>query len=87
MSTLVVEMAWAAAGEPAGCARLGDAIRARRESIGLSQERLAEQAGVHRTYVSMLERGVANPTIGVMLSVSRVLGVRLSALIAKVEDN
>lgn len=31
--------------------------------MGLSQEKLAEQAGFHRTYVSQVERGVANITL------------------------
>lgn len=38
-------------------------VRRRRLALGLSQESLAELAGVHRTYVGMLERGEKNVTI------------------------
>ncbi len=38
-------------------------VRRRRLELGFSQEDLAERAGVHRTYVGMLERGEKNVTI------------------------
>lgn len=38
-------------------------VRRRRLELGLSQEELAERAGVHRTYVGMLERSEKNVTI------------------------
>ncbi|EMJ8372361.1 helix-turn-helix domain-containing protein [Pseudomonas aeruginosa] len=38
-------------------------VRRRRLELGFSQEELAERAGVHRTYVGMLERGEKNVTI------------------------
>lgn len=42
---------------------LGDAIRKRRNALGLSQERLAEFADCHRNYVGKIERGEQNITI------------------------
>lgn len=42
------------------CARFGDAIRARRAELGLTQEALADKAGIHRTYIGDVERGARN---------------------------
>jgi transcriptional regulator with XRE-family HTH domain len=51
----------------------------------LSQEELAEAAGVHHTYVSLVERGARNPTLAVADSLASALGVKLSALVAEAE--
>jgi transcriptional regulator with XRE-family HTH domain len=40
--------------------RFGDAVRVRREALGLTQEDLADKAGIHRTYLSDVERGTRN---------------------------
>ena len=42
-------------------ARFGDAVRACRERLGVSQEELAHRAGIHRTYLGDIERGGRNP--------------------------
>ncbi|TXG97153.1 MAG: XRE family transcriptional regulator [Zoogloea sp.] len=49
-----------------------------RRRLGLSQEALALQAEVDRTYVSQLERGIANPSILILHRISTVLGMELS---------
>ena len=41
----------------------GIAVRRRRETLGLSQEELAYQAGLHITYISLIERGLRNVSI------------------------
>ncbi|MCY4157416.1 MAG: helix-turn-helix transcriptional regulator [Gammaproteobacteria bacterium] len=41
-------------------------IRAIRTQLGWSQEKLAEASGLHRSYISQLERGRRNPTLGVL---------------------
>ena len=64
---------------------LGDKLRAAREAVGLTQERLAFKAGVHRTYVSLLERGIKSPTIDVFFRICKSLGVSPSKIIARVE--
>lgn len=43
--------------------RFGDALRARREALGLTQEALAEAAAIHRTYLSDVERGTRNVSL------------------------
>jgi len=53
--------------------RLAKQIKELRQSAGLSQEALAFAAGVDRTYVSQLERGVANPSIKILYRLSVIL--------------
>lgn len=43
--------------------RFGQRVRAEREGLGLSQEALAAKAGMHRTYVGMIERAEKNITL------------------------
>ena len=50
-------------------------VRRRRLELDLSQEELAELAGVHRTYVGMLERGEKNVTIYNIERIALALGV------------
>ena len=61
---------------------IGQNVRARREQRGWSQEQLAFEAGLHRTYVSGIERGVRNPTATVIEQLAITLGVKPSALFA-----
>ena len=65
---------------------LGDALRQRRLAAGLSQERLAEKAGIDRTYVSILERDLQSPTVDTLIRVCRAMGARASEVLAQVED-
>jgi transcriptional regulator with XRE-family HTH domain len=53
----------------------GERIRALRQDRGLSQERLAELAGVHRTYLSSLERGERNVSLDNIYAIAKALGV------------
>lgn len=46
--------------------RVGQNVKRLREAKGLSQEAFADVAGIHRTYVSGVERGVRNPTVTVL---------------------
>lgn len=65
---------------------LGKAIRQIREDRALSQERLAELAGLHRTYISSVEAGRRNLSIENIDSIANALGVSLTELIQLCED-
>lgn len=56
-------------------------VRRLRKEQGLSQEELAEAAGVHRTYVGMIERGEKNVTIYNIERIAIALGVRPGSLL------
>lgn len=62
------------------------AIRASRLAVGLSQERLAAAAGIHRTYASAIERGKVNISVEVAERLAQALRMRLSELIQVAED-
>ena len=54
---------------------LGRELKNIREAAGMSQERLAFEAGVHRTYISLLERDKKSPTFNVLLRICKALNV------------
>lgn len=64
---------------------LGEMLRQARQSAGITQEQLAFDAKVDRTYVSQLENGHKSPTVDVLFSICPVLGVAVSDLIRQVE--
>jgi transcriptional regulator with XRE-family HTH domain len=59
------------------------AVRARRLALGLSQEDLAHKAGLDRTYISGIERGVRNPTLKTADRIAHALGSSLRELLAE----
>jgi transcriptional regulator with XRE-family HTH domain len=61
--------------------RLGRNVRQLREAKGWSQEDYADRAGIHRTYVSDIERGRRNPTITVVEKLARPLEVATGSLL------
>ena len=65
---------------------LANEIKQSRRLLGLTQEALALQAEVDRTYVSQLERGVANPSILILHRISTVLGMDLSISLQRTSD-
>jgi len=64
----------------------GVVVRRRREASGVSQEALAATAGLHRTYISMLERGVRMPSILVAKQVAEALGTSMGTLLTEVDE-
>ena len=61
--------------------RLGRRVQQLRSGKGWTQQQLAEGAGLDRTYISGLERGKQNPTLGALLRLTRALGVSLDRLV------
>ncbi len=60
--------------------RFGQRLRAVREKAGVSQEKLAEMAGLHRTYVSSVERGKRNISIQNIERLAVALGTTMAQL-------
>lgn len=58
----------------------GTAVRTRRLELGLSQETLGYRAGLHRTYVSDIERAARNPTVRVIWKLAHALATEPSTL-------
>jgi transcriptional regulator with XRE-family HTH domain len=65
--------------------RFGFAVKARREVLDLTQEDLAEKAGIHRTYLSDIERGSRNVSLINIERLALALSVPLSELFRLVE--
>ena len=59
---------------------LGKRIREIRKTRGLSQEKLAERAGISAQYVRNIERGVENPTLDLLLRLAEALKVSLGEM-------
>ena len=66
-------------------AALGKVVKERRKALGISQEELAAKSGLHRTYVSDVERGIRNLTVGAMCFLANGLGLSLTELVGFVE--
>ncbi|MEJ7790640.1 MAG: helix-turn-helix transcriptional regulator [Gaiellaceae bacterium] len=63
----------------------GAVLREKRQAAGISQEQLADRAGLHRTYVSLIERGKRTASIEVVRRVASALGVTMADLISATE--
>ena len=61
-------------------AALGQNVRQRREARALTQEKLAERAGLDATYISGIERGLRNPGIKNVAKLAKALGLTTSEL-------
>ena len=58
--------------------QVGLNLRKYRDELGLSQEGLAFECGLHRTYVSGVERGVRNPTVVVLEKIATAVIIILN---------
>ena len=62
---------------------IGQMIKARRKSVGITQPHLAELAGISINTLYKMERGEANPTLETIIKIAEVLGMELVLLIKK----
>jgi CheY-like chemotaxis protein len=68
-------------------ALLGATIRSNRLALGISQEELAYRAGLHRTYISDVERGARNPSVASVQKLARALDISVSMLFEQADDS
>ena len=66
-------------GDPA--TKFGAAVRTARKDLGISQEALADACGLHRTYVSSVERGERNVSLVNIVIIANALGLTGSELL------
>lgn len=64
----------------------GKVLQDCRRAKGLSQERLAAESRLDRTFISLLERGQRQPSLSTLLRLAAALGVSASELVRKVEN-
>jgi transcriptional regulator with XRE-family HTH domain len=60
-------------------------IKARRKELGITQEILALDAGIDRTYISQIERGISNPSLLVLVKVAEILDVEVVELLVEAD--
>lgn len=64
--------------------KFGQKVREERLKQNLSQEELAAKAGVHRTYIGMIERAEKNITLLNIEKISKALGINISKLLEEI---
>ncbi len=63
----------------------GKALRFFRKKINLSQEKLSQESGLDRSYISLLERGLRQPSLTTILLLSKALNISSIDIISQVE--
>jgi len=61
--------------------KFGSKVRELRNSLGISQEELADKAGLHRTYIGMIERAEKNITLINIEKIAKALGFPINELL------
>jgi transcriptional regulator with XRE-family HTH domain len=64
----------------------GQVLRELRKEKNFSQEKLALEASLDRTFISLLERGLRQPSLSTILNLSTILGISASRIVEKVEE-
>lgn len=67
--------------------QFGEAVRASREALGISQEELAARCKLHRTYVAGVERGIRNPSLKSIVKIAEGLDLAVSDLFRRMESS
>lgn len=65
--------------------KIGARIKVIRNSIGLTQEKLAEKCELNSKYLSRIERGLENPTLKTLINISEKLDVNLDDIFSQLE--
>ena len=65
---------------------LGEVIQEHRKRAKLSQEELAFRSGLHRTFISQIERGLKSPSVRNLLNIARALHCRADMLVRELES-
>jgi len=66
---------------------VGVALKQLRHEVGASQQELAFECGLDRTYISLLERGLRQPTIKTVFILSKALQIKPSQFVMKIENS
>lgn len=64
---------------------LGEVIVERRKRLGMTQDELSELSGINRAFISNIEKGKRNPSIGAVASLAKGLKLKTSLLLSKCE--
>ncbi len=65
----------------------GEVLRSSRKKVGLSQEKLALEAGFDRTTISLMERGLLSPTLRTMVRLCKLIRLSFSELAKQIEES
>ena len=63
----------------------GKVVQTRRNAKGISQEELGFQSGLHRTFVSQLERGLKSPSLRTLFAIAKALDSKPDSLVREAE--
>lgn len=65
---------------------LAGVLEKRRQEVGISQEELAKRAGISRTYLSDIERGLRNISISTLTKLAQAMDITASRILARAEE-
>jgi DNA-binding XRE family transcriptional regulator len=71
--------------QPAMSDAFSRVVKMHREKCGFSRAELAQKAGLHQTYIGLLEREKRSPTLDTAKAIANALGVKLADLVAEAE--